>query len=572
MNPTQAKQWHQRTKPDIRKTESLATQININPVLASLLVSRNIETYDEAKHFFRADLDALHNPFLMADMSLAVKRIIQQKEAAGKILFYGDYDVDGTTAVALMSRFFDSFYPHYEVYVPHRDGEGYGVSKQGVDFAKHTNCSLMVTLDCGIRDHESIEYANSLGVDVIVCDHHTVGESLPPAFAVLNPKRPDCKYPFKELSGCGIGFKLTQALAHELHFEKTIWQDNIDLVAVSTAADMVSMTGENRIFVKAGIEKLIHNPSQGLEALKKVSGLADNNILTVSDIVFRLAPRINAAGRMAHALQAVDLLKANDLENAMPPAETLHHLNTQRQDIEKEMLADIFSFIEEKPEEQEKKSLVVYMEGKPKGILGIVASKLVERYYKPTIVLTDNGDFAVGSARSVSDFDLYAAIDRCNTHLLKFGGHRFAAGLTLPIDTIPAFSECFEKTVRQHITPEQEIAKISYDAELSFEQITPKFVNILNQLCPFGPDNRRPVFMTSHLQVANGSRMVGKENDVMRLLLEDENGNRFLAVGFGMKNLEKTVFKASYVDICYVIEENYFRGNTSLQLRLKDIR
>ncbi|MBN1952018.1 MAG: single-stranded-DNA-specific exonuclease RecJ [Bacteroidales bacterium] len=556
-------------KVDIDK---LVYELNINHVLANLLVQRNINTYEEAKDFFRPSLENLHDPFLMKDMDKAVKRLDEAISNKEKILVYGDYDVDGTTSVALTYSFLKKIYDNVDYYIPDRYSEGYGISQKGIDYAAKQKVSLIVALDCGIKAVEKIEYAEKKQIDFIICDHHTPGDKLPDAVAVLDPKRPDCEYPFKELSGCGVGFKLLQAFSQTKEIPDEELYNYIDLVAVSIASDIVPITGENRILTHFGLKKLEESPCTGLKAIKCVAGI-DDRALTVEDIVFRIGPRINAAGRMESGKQAVDLLISINPEEAFVLCDKIDSHNQTRRNIDKNITEEAIQEIKKLGKEYPF-SNVLYNPDWHKGVVGIVASRLIETYYKPTIVLTESNGFATGSARSVDGFDLYEAINGCSDLLESFGGHMYAAGLTLKKENIPALRERFEKIVSERITPEQQIPQLDIDAELDFGSITQKFYRILKQFEPFGPGNMNPVFFAENVADNGQGRKVGTNGDHLKLnLIQEENPfNDLPAIAFGQGEKFNLITGGSTFDIAYTISENHFRGHTTLQLNIKDIK
>jgi len=550
----------------------LSKELNIDLVFSTLLVQRGVRTYEQAEAFFNPDIKDLYDPFLMADMDKAVERIEKAISNKEKILVYGDYDVDGTTSVAMVYSFFKKHYNKLEYYIPDRYNEGYGISFKGIEYAALNRFKLIIALDCGIKAIEKIEYAKDKGIDFIVCDHHTPGDILPDAVAVLDPERKNCKYPFKYLSGCGVGFKLLHAysLKNEIPFDELT--QYLDLVAVSIASDIVPLIDENRILAHYGLKKLNNNPCEGLKAIISCSGIEDKQI-AIDDIVFKISPRINAAGRIKSGKQAVDLLISNNTEEAILLCEKINTFNQARRNIDKniteEALKEIDSF-----EDGNRYSTVLYNRNWHKGVVGIVASRLIESFYKPTIILTESNGFAAGSARSVIGFDLYNAISQCSDLLESFGGHRYAAGLTLKIQNVPKLKERFEKIVKDSITPEQLIPQIEIDAELNLRSITPKFYKILKRFEPFGPDNVNPIFFAESV-VDNGyGRVVGSGEEHLKLSLvqEEEPFNVFPAIAFNQASHFNKISQGREFDIAFTLAENHFRGRTTMQLNIKDIK
>lgn len=550
----------------------LSKELNIDLVFSTLLVQRGVRTYEHAEAFFNPDIKDLYDPFLMADMDKAVERIEKAISNKEKILVYGDYDVDGTTSVAMVYSFFKKHYNKLEYYIPDRYHEGYGISFKGIEYAALNRFKLIIALDCGIKAIEKIEYAKDKGIDFIVCDHHTPGDILPDAVAVLDPERKNCKYPFKYLSGCGVGFKLLHAysLKNEIPFDELT--QYLDLVAVSIASDIVPLIDENRILAHYGLKKLNKNPCEGLKAIISCSGIEDKPI-AIDDIVFKISPRINAAGRIKSGKQAVDLLISNNTEEAILLCEKINTFNQARRNIDKniteEALKEIESF-----EDGNRYSTVLYNRNWHKGVVGIVASRLIESFYKPTIILTESNGFAAGSARSVIGFDLYNAISQCSDLLESFGGHRYAAGLTLKIQNVPKLKERFEKIVKDSITPEQLIPQIEIDAELNLRSITPKFYKILKRFEPFGPDNVNPIFFAESV-VDNGyGRVVGSGEEHLKLSLvqEEEPFNVFPAIAFNQASHFNKISQGREFDIAFTLAENHFRGRTTMQLNIKDIK
>jgi len=564
--------FQKQTDNELKQIKTLAEELNISPVLAQLLVQRGITTFEEARVFFRPDLSQLHDPFLMADMDKAVARLSEAMELNQKILIYGDYDVDGTTSVSLVYKFLKKYYSNLDYYIPDRYNEGYGISYQGIDFAAANDIKLIVALDCGIKAVEKVKYANMLGVDFIICDHHTPDAELPPAVAVLDSKRSDCNYPYKELSGCGVGFKLMQAFASVNNIDFSELTPLLDLVALSIASDIVPITGENRILAFYGLKQINSNPSVGLKSIIDVCGLADKE-LSISEIVFRIGPRINASGRMKTGAEAVQLLIANDPVFAKEKSETINEYNNDRKDLDKNITDEAIALIASDERYASRRSIVVHKPDWHKGVIGIVASRLTEEYYKPSIVLTNSNGLASGSARSVQGFDIYKAIDSCRDLLENFGGHMYAAGLSLKEENIPLFTERFEKYVSENILEEQTYPQIDIDAELTFSDITPKFFRVLKQFGPFGPGNMKPVFVTHKVIDYGTSRLVGKEQEHLKLELVDSSSENVMnGIAFRMFAFNDHLKALNPLDICYTIEENNFNGNTNTQLMIRDIK
>lgn len=546
----------------------LAEALQIDEVLSNLLVQRGINTFEEARYFFRPDLGHLHDPFLMQDMEKAVLRIEKAIQNQEKILIYGDYDVDGTTAVSVVYQFFKKRYEHISFYIPNRYTEGYGISTAGIDFAAENGFSLIIALDCGIKAIDKVIYAGKRSIDFIICDHHLPGENLPQAVAVLDPKRSDCEYPYKELSGCGIGFKLIQAYAEKNDIP---WEEvscYLDLVAVSIACDLVHIDGENRTLAAFGIEKLNQNPSIGLEALMKVAGRSDR--YTISDVVFSIGPRINAAGRIDDAKHAVNLLIADCTDDASDHGNLINLKNTERKEHDLSITGQALDMIDQNPEMLKRRSTVVYQQNWHKGVIGIVASRLIEKYYRPTVVLTQSNGHVSGSARSVHGFDLYEALCGCSDLLLQFGGHKYAAGLTLLPENVAAFSDRFEQIVASNITEEQLVQRIRIDAELKLDQINPKFFRILQQLAPFGPENMTPVFISKNVYVSGSASLVGSNH--LKMCVMQNDSPVFACIGFGLGDCISSLKNSIPFDICYTIEENVWRELRIIQLNIKGIR
>lgn len=558
--------------------QQLEHELNISSAAARMLVVRGIQTADEARAFVRPSLEMLHDPFLMKDMDEAVERLHQAITQGEKILIYGDYDVDGTTAVAVMYRFLQNLVSNLspltfnlDYYIPDRYTEGYGVSQQGIDYAAAQGCNLIITLDCGIKAVEKVAYAASKGIDVIVCDHHTPGEELPNAVAVLNMKRSDCPYPYKDLSGCGVGFKLAQAYTsrYGLPFDNLI--PLLQLLAMSIASDIVPITGENRILAHFGIQQLNKAPFTGLSAIMAVASIEEKR-LTISDLVYKIGPRINACGRMKSGRAAVELLLTDDPDFARQQAEEVNHHNEDRRDCDTETTKEALAQLQGDPMFANRRSTVVYAPHWHKGVVGIVASRLTENYYRPTIVLTASEDGIIsGSARSVGGFDIYAAIDSCSDLLTNFGGHKFAAGLSLHINDLPEFQERFEAYVAAHIREDQLQPTLQIEAELQLGDITKSFYNVLRHLEPFGPGNPRPLFVSRHLINHRDTRAVGKEREHLRLDVTDRV-NAITGIAFGRADMAEYIQNGNAVDICYELNENTFNHYTTIQMMVQDIK
>ena len=560
------KRWKILTA-DKKKSELLRQSLKIFPVVCDILVQRGIETFEQSKKYFRPALNDLHDPWLMKDMDKAVERIIRAVNNKEKILVFGDYDVDGTTSVACMYRFLKKIHSDLDFYIPHRYREGYGVSKAGIDHAKENEFTLIISLDCGIKSIDLITYAKHLGIDFIVCDHHLPDEELPPAIAILNPKQKDCNYPYKELCGCGVGFKLISALAPQFDLTDDDVYENLDLVTTAIAADIVPMTGENRILAYYGLKKANENPNNGIKALGFLSGLQKD--LHINNLVFIIAPRVNAAGRMDDAGKAVQMFIAETYEEALHYAEMLHSDNTDRKEADGNITGEALTLISENGEWLERKSTVVYRPHWHKGVVGIVASRLIEHYYRPTIVLTQSGEFAAGSARSVPGFNLYEAVHACREHLIGYGGHFAAAGLTLEIDKIDAFRNKFEEIVSASIHPDLLIPEIVIDSEISFKDIQWPFYNILQQMEPFGPENLRPVFVAKKVWNTGYSKIVKEEHIKFSL---KQNNTVFNGIGFKMADKFHLLQMNKPLDVVFKIDENEWNGNKTLQLRVIDFR
>lgn len=560
--------WKVKSKPDPQKVTELANALNVEDYVATLLVQRGIETFDAAKKFFRPSLDHLHDPYLMKDMDKAVARIelaIAQQE---KILVFGDYDVDGTTAVSLVSSYLKSYYSDVATYIPDRYDEGYGISFKGIDFADDNDFSLIIALDCGIKSIDHVAYAKERNIDFIICDHHRPGESLPDAVAVLDPKRDDCNYPYDELCGCGIGFKLIQALGKNRNQTIEDLTEYLDLVATAIAADIVPMTGENRVLAYFGLQVINSNPRPGIKAL---TYQIKKQVLDITDVVFIISPRINAAGRIKHGNHAVELLSEFDFEQAQQFALEIEKNNTDRKELDKQITIEALSQIEQN-NEIEGFTTVVYQENWHKGVIGIVASRLMETYYRPTLVFTKSGDKLAASARSVKGFDIYNALEACAEYLEQFGGHMYAAGLTLKEENYLAFKQAFEKVVSETIDPELLLPEISIDLEIDFSQITPKFLRIINQFEPFGPLNMTPIFMSKNINDTGFPKLMGADQSHLKLFVKQNNSQGIAAIGFGMGNKLNLVTNKKPFNAAYCIDENEWNGTVSIQLRLRDIK
>ncbi len=549
------------------KTALLQKALTIHPVLCSILVQRGIERFEEAKAFFRPQLSDLHSPWLMKDMEKAVDRIQTAVATAEKILVFGDYDVDGTTAVASMYRFLRQFHQPLDFYIPHRYREGYGVSKAGIDFAHENGFTLIISLDCGIKSADLIRYAAGLGIDFIVCDHHLPDESIPPAVAILNPKQTDCNYPFKELCGCGVGFKLMCALAERMQLPPETAYAHLDLLATAIAADIVPMNGENRILAFHGLIKANLEPNFGIKALARLSGAV--KALHITSLVFMIAPRVNAAGRMDDARKAVQMFVAETEAEALHFAEQLHSDNTDRKEADKSITIEALETIRANEEWVNRKSTLVYQPHWHKGVVGIVASRLIEHFYRPTIVLTRSGDYVAGSARSVPGFNLYEAIHACREHLLGYGGHFAAAGMTLETGQVDAFREKFESVVAASIEPRLLIPEIMIDAVITLSDISPTFYSILCQMEPFGPENLRPVFLARRLSNTGYSKIVKEEH--IRFSLK-QGQTTLTGIGFGMSAKFHLLENNNPVDVVFTIDENEWNDTKTLQLRVIDFR
>ena len=560
--------WTLKPKPSEETVQHLAKALNVEDFVATLLVQRGIETFEDAKRFFRPSLDDLHDPYLMKDMEKAVARIENAIENEENILVFGDYDVDGTTAVSLVSSYLKTYYPNVATYIPDRYDEGYGISFKGIDFADDNGFSLIIALDCGIKSIDHVAYAKARNIDFIICDHHRPGNSLPEAVAILDPKRDDCSYPYDELCGCGIGFKLIQALGTNRNQTIDDLIPYLDLVSAAIAADIVPMTGENRVLAYFGLQVINSDPRPGIKA---IIHQIKKQTLDITDVVFIIAPRINAAGRIKHGNHAVELLTEFDFEQAQQFASEIEAYNSERKDLDKLITKEALQQIE-KNNEKERFTSVVFQENWHKGVIGIVASRLIETYYRPTLVFTKSGDKYAASARSVKGFDVYNALEACAEHLEQFGGHMYAAGMTLKPENYTAFKEAFERVVQETIAPEWLEPEISIDAIVDFDEITPKFTRILKQFEPCGPQNMTPVFVSKNVVDTGYGKPMGKEEEHLKLFVRQNNSEGIPAIGFGLGKKYEIVKNKQLFEAAYCIDENEWNDKIELQLRLKDIR
>jgi len=559
--------WNPKSKPNPEKVKAIQSALQVDEIIAKLLVQRGVETFEQAKTFFRPTLADLHNPYLMKDMDKAVARIEKAIANNENILIFGDYDVDGTTAVSLVSSYLRGFYPNVATYIPDRYAEGYGISYMGIDYAEDNDISLIIALDCGIKSIDHVNYARAKNVDFIICDHHRPGDILPDAVAVLDPKRDDCSYPYDELCGCGVGFKLIQALAENRNQTIDDLVLYLDLVATAIAADIVPITGENRVLAKFGLEVINSNPRPGIKALIQN---VKKKVLTITDVVFIVAPRINAAGRIKHGNEAVALLTEYDLDQAEQFASEIEQHNSDRKELDKQITKEALLQIEEN-NEQNRFSTVVYQENWHKGVIGIVASRLVENYYRPTIVFTKSGEKLAASARSVKDFDVYNALEACAEHLEQFGGHMYAAGMTLLEENYENFKNAFEKVVQESIHPDLLTPEISYDAEIELSEINPKLMRLLKQFEPFGPENMTPLFLAKNLTDSGYAKNLGTDNEHLKAFVKQGNSESFGAIGFGLGNKLDIVSHKNKFDAIFSLEENEWKDTVTLQLQLRDI-
>ncbi len=578
------KRWVLKERPDNQLIDELAQALNINKRLSSLLIQRGVKTFDEAKSFFRPNLNNLHDPFLMKDMDKAVDRIIEAINKGEKIMVYGDYDVDGTTAVSLVYSFLRNFYKKIEFYIPDRYSEGYGISYKGIDLAVANKFNLMIALDCGIKAVEKVKYAKEKGLDIIIGDHHRPGDELPEAAAVLDPKQPDCNYPYKDLSGCGVGFKLIQALALKNDISEKKVNEGLDLVAVSIAADIVPITGENRIFAYYGLKKINSKPRVGINSLLASAGMKLNSNggtsfyereININDLVFMVGPRINAAGRIESATESVKLLISNVREYAEKLGSQINDLNSTRRDLDSNITHEAIELISHDLAAENKKTTVVYRDYWHKGVIGIVASRLIEKFYRPTIVLTKSDELITGSARSIKNFDIYDAIDACSHLLEHFGGHTYAAGLAMKPENFERFVREFENYASERLTDDMLVPEIEIDEELYISDISSKFYRIIKQFAPFGPGNLSPLFQTNNVIDTGHARIVGRNSSnhlKFEVVHPDRTGSPVQAIGFNLGHHFKQVKSGNPFNICYHIEENTWQGRTTLQLRVKDIQ
>jgi len=562
--------WRNTPKADEALSEQLQRDLGISRIHTDLLVQRGITNFDEAKYFFRPSIDHLHDPFLMKDMQLAVDRIVSALGDGERLMIFGDYDVDGTTAVATVFSALKNVTNNIEYYIPNRYTEGYGLSKTGIDTAKRNGVSLMIVLDCGIKSIELVDYASKLGIDIIICDHHRPGDELPKAVAVLDPMREDCNYPCKALCGCGVGFKLLHALSKVGVFDFDVCLQYVDLVAVAIGADIVPITGENRTIAWLGLQKINNNPSQGLKAILQTAKF--KGALSVTDVVFVIGPRLNAAGRIESGNRAVELLVAGEEEASQLLSEVIDKHNNTRRELDKQITQHALSIIADDEKLQIAKTSVLFHESWHKGVIGIVASRLTEKYYRPTIVLTESNGKATGSARSVKDFDVYNAIDACSDLLEQFGGHAFAAGLTMPLANLPAFKERFESVVAATITDEQLVPEITIDHEIDLADITDKFFNIIKQMAPFGPGNMSPVFVTHNCINAGWTKVVGEDHLKLHVCQKQSPSITANGIAFRMAHLADAIIDGASFSMAFSIEENVWNEKVSLQLSVKDIR
>jgi len=561
--------WTLKPISPLEKILKLSNALGVDKTIASLLLQRGVENYEQAKAFFRPSLDDLHDPYLMKDMEKAVNRIETAIKRNENIMVYGDYDVDGTSSVALMASFLNTYYPNITTYIPDRYNEGYGVSYQGIDYAWDNDITLIIALDCGIKAIEKIDYAHSKGIDFIICDHHRPGATIPNAVAVLDPKRKDCTYPYDELCGCGVGFKLVQALAAKRGLTTSDLVEYLDLVATAIGADIVPITGENRILAFYGLRVINSNPRPGFKAIIEQ---INKEQLEIHDVVFIIAPRINAAGRMKHGIHAVNLMTETDIDKARIFAQEIDNYNLERKDTDKQTTEEALAQIQNN-KETKNFTTVVMQENWHKGVIGIVASRLTETHYRPTLVFTKSGDKLAASARSVKGFDIYEALESCKEHIEQFGGHKYAAGLTLPLDQYQPFKDKFEDVVKNTIDPKQLIPELEIDLEVDFSEITPKFFRILKQFAPFGPGNMTPVFMTQNVRDYNGwSKQVGENKDHLRIVAAQSESSFFTGIGFGLGEHFSIIDSGKPFKLAYSLEENRWNGNVSIQLRLRDIK
>lgn len=564
------KRWKIKDKPNPNTVQQLCNELGINKTLSGILAQRGVNNFNEAKYFFRPNLSHLHNPFLMKGMQYAIDRIDKAINNNESVLIYGDYDVDGTTAVALVYTFLKKICKNIDYYIPDRYSEGYGISFQGIDWAKQNGYSLIIALDCGIKSIDKVDYANKQNIDFIICDHHLPGTEIPNAVAVLDPKQPGCNYPYKELSGCGIGLKLVQAyiIQHQLPIEDLV--SYLDLAVVSIASDIVPVTGENRIIAYYGLKQFNENPRPGFKAMLELANIKRE--LTVSDLVFIIGPRINAAGRIENGKKAVELLISDNSASALLSGESINITNTQRRNLDVKITEHALSMVDNNQELINRKTTVLFHNEWHKGVIGIVASRLTEKYYRPTIILTESNGMATGSARSVKNYDVHAAIEACSHLVEQFGGHKFAAGLTLKLENVKQFQEEFEKVVCSTIEDDMLIPEIEIDSTLQLKDIDQKFLRILKQLAPFGPGNMSPVFLTENVIDSGNVCIVGSNHLKLNIQDKANPSETFAAIAFGMGNLFKDIYEQKPFNVCYSIEEHEWNGKTTLQLNVKDIK
>lgn len=561
--------WIAKEKADQEAVQQLISELGAPPIVAEILCQRGVDTADKVKSFFNPRINDLHDPFLMKDMEKAVLRIEAAIENKENVMIFGDYDVDGTTSVALCYSYFSPLFHFTEYYIPDRYTEGYGISKKGIEYAKEQGMTLIIALDCGIRSVDLVAYAKSLGIDFIICDHHLPGEELPDAVAVLDPKQNDCEYPFKELAGCGIGFKLAEAYAQKNDIDPKLHYQYLDLVCLSIASDIVPVTGENRILAHYGLKMINQSPSVGVGALRSIA--VQKEELGIGDLVFYLGPRINAAGRMGHAKGAVELLICKDWDEAVELAKGLSGQNEDRREVDKQITSDLKAIVQEHPELLDRKTLVFYKQDWHKGVVGIAASRAIELYYRPTIILTESNGMLTGSARSISGFDVHEALMECSEYLEQFGGHKYAAGMSLKPENLNEFRQAFEKVGQSKLSDEDLIPKLHYDLEIDLQQINDKLLKVIQKMGPFGPSNLTPVFRVAGVNDDGWGKIIGKTQEHIRLNLTAE-GEKIAAVGFGMADKWSDIKKADSLEACFTIQENIFNGNRSIQLMLKDIR
>ncbi|MBK0381552.1 single-stranded-DNA-specific exonuclease RecJ [Pedobacter sp. SD-b] len=562
------KRWVKQEKADAQKVEKLSKELKVSKILAGMMIRRGLESFNEAKNFFRPNILHLHDPFLMKDMPGAITRIEKAIKNKENILIYGDYDVDGTTSVALTYSFFKNLHPQIDYYIPDRYKEGYGISTQGIDYASDNAITLIIALDCGIKSVDKVDYAKEKGIDFIICDHHLPGDELPSAVAVLDPKRKDCDYPYKELSGCGLGFKLIQAYADKNNIGFSEIEKYLDLVVVSIASDIVPITGENRVLAYYGLRKLNENPCKGFKALKELSGKKDD--FTITDIVFSIGPRINAAGRIDDAKNAVKLLIADSVESAEDAGFIVNLKNDERRDFDVNITEQALGMILNSPEMESMKSTVVYHQSWHKGVIGIVASRLTEKYYRPTVVLTQSNGYVAGSARSVLGYDLYEALCECSDLLEQFGGHKYAAGLTMKTENVPAFIKRFEEVVCATITDDLLTQELLIEDEILLADIDAKFFRILQQFSPFGPQNMSPIFMSRNVSSYGYGNIVG--NNHLKMTVKQPNSPIFNTIAFGLGQYLEEVNMGKPFDICYTIDQNIYKEKKTIQLNIKGIK